>query len=323
VLGGIVWKGITFGLIAMLTLTVGTELLASAVSISTSARHGNPVPLLMVFIATLVLSQLLRHHKTRSLSRSFLMVLTYGSIAYATLLSFVAVLPWGVYSSLISASVTILLFTVAVTPQRLELYHSQARLHSLASRMGNQSGGTTTSAIGALSNDMVQQAKVIVLQEEDRDRVIQLMKDRPLLPISLTRLADCYALVVTTPEESEIVFHRVVETLSEYGISHLKRARPLLTEAILMLPMIDESYGLLMRDYRLVRDETAMTHVMSQWPERLTVFPTKDGLRAVVPEQAVTGLNTQQIPHGLEAEIILFRNHSSIQGDDETASEVA
>jgi hypothetical protein len=174
-----------------------------------------------------------------------------------------------------------------------------------------------------LSDALLEQARVIVLQEGDRDKVVRLMKERPLLPVSITRLADCYAVVITSPSAEEVVFRRAIDTLSEYGITRVKRARQLLAEAVLMLPLIEESYGFSMREYRVIRDGTAMAQVISQWPERLTVFAAKEGLGAVVPEQAVTGLKTEQIPRGLETDVVLFRDYSLILGDDDSVSQAA
>jgi hypothetical protein len=149
------------------------------------------------------------------------------------------------------------------------------------------------------------------------------MKERPLLPISITRLADCYAVIVTSPDADERVFRGAIDALSDYGVSHSKWARSLLAEAILMLPLIDDSYGFSIRDYRIVRDDSTIAHVISQWPERLTVFAAKGGLGAVVPERVAAGLKTEQVPRALETEVILLRNYSLIQGDDDSVSEAA
>lgn len=322
-LGGILWKGIAFGLVAMVTLTVGTELLASVVSVVISSRQGNILPLLIAFVATLVLSQLLRRRKSQSPAKSLLSIVVYGSIAYVAAISFVTVLPWGLYLALIAASATVVGFSIAATPLHPGSYNSRSRLRSLALQAESPSGRITSSMVSTLSSALVEQARVIMLQEGDRDKVVQLMKDRPLLPMSMTRFADCYALVVTSPNADEAEFRRAIDTLSKYGVSNLNRARSLLAEAVLMLPLIDESFGLSMRGYRVVRDDTAIALVMSQWPERLTVFPTKEGLGAVVPEQAATGLKSQRIPHGLVADVILFRDYSLIPGDDESVSQAA
>jgi hypothetical protein len=63
--------------------------------------------------------------------------------------------------------------------------------------------------------------------------------------------------------------------------------------------------------------------VLFRSPERLTVFAAKEGLGAVVPEQAVTGLKTEQIPRGLETDVVLFRDYSLILGDDDSVSQAA
>ncbi len=321
--GGILWKGIVFGMAVMLVLTVGTELLASVVSVVVSARRGDLIPIVTVFLGTLFISLILRRLKKHSPTKLLLSILVYGTIGYAAVVSFIAVLPWGLLPSLMSASMTILGFSVAATPTRFGAYRSQTKLRSLALRTDNPSGRITSSAIAALSDALTEQARVVIIQEGDRDKVVQLMKERPLLPVSITRLADCYAVVVTSPNSDEVVFRRAIDTLSEFGISRVKRARHLLAEAILMLPLIDESYGFSMREYRVVRDDTTMTHVISQWPERLTIFATKEGLGALVPERAATGLKTEQLPRGLETDVVLFRNYSLLQGDDESGSQAA
>ncbi|RDE14269.1 MAG: hypothetical protein C4K47_04845 [Candidatus Thorarchaeota archaeon] len=321
--GGLLWKGIVFGLVVMVVLTVGTEILASIISVVVSARHGDLLPLILTFVGTLVLCLLVRRVKSHSPTRPILTMLAYGTIAYVAAVSFAYVLPWGLLASFITSVATILSFSAAAFPPSVWNYRGRSQLRSLALYTDNPSGQITPTAIATLSSALMQQARVIVLQQEDRHKVIQLMKERPLLPVSITRLADCYAVIVTSSDADEGVFRKATSTLSEYGISHVKRARPLLAEAVLMLPLIDESYGLKMRDYRIVRDSMALTQAISQWPERLTVFADKGSLVAVFPEEIVPGLKTEEIPRGLETGVVLFRNYSLIRGGDEHLSQAA
>jgi len=138
------------------------------------------------------------------------------------------------------------------------------------------------------------------------------MRDRPLLPISLTHFVGCDVLFVAegkTPGKYE----QVVKLLKDLSIKTRGHTSPLLAEAIQMVPIIDSQNGLGMDNYRLARDEKSISDLLELAPVRMTVFPTVAGLRILVPDMDAPGLVVESLAVGQEVDVLLHRDYTLLE----------
>ncbi|MGD9396731.1 MAG: hypothetical protein PVJ05_09910, partial [Candidatus Thorarchaeota archaeon] len=167
-----------------------------------------------------------------------------------------------------------------------------------------QTGNGSTFTVNSTNN-------VVVINSGQRDKVVELMRERSLLPISLTHFEDLDVLFISRVGDRSM-FERVNSLLNSNGIETKGPVPALLAEAIQMLPIIDEQNGLLMKEYRLATDEKTINDLLSLWPTRMTIFPTEQGLRILVPDMEVIGFNVEPLKLGHESEVLLYRDFTSI-----------
>ncbi|TFG98766.1 hypothetical protein E4H12_05115 [Candidatus Thorarchaeota archaeon] len=309
-------KGITkligFAIAGAIALVAGAELLTSVVSVVLSFRQGDISPLAAVVIITVGLLLIVNRVSEESPMRLILNILAYAVSGYLAVVSFVIVLPYGLIFSGIAAGVTAGICSLIRDPEvitsRLQEFKSQ--IQSVGSLKGVSKriipvGDGDSFALNTFHN-------ILILKEGSRERVIQLMRNRPLLPISLTHFEDCDVLFVdegSNPAKLE----QIIQLLKDLSIQTKGHTSQLLAEAIQMIPIIDSQNGLGMDNYRLARDEKSITELLSAAPVRMTVFPTIHGLRILVPDMAAPGLIVESLEEGKEIDVLLHRDYSLLR----------
>jgi hypothetical protein len=162
---------------------------------------------------------------------------------------------------------------------------------------------------------------LILVNRSEREKIVQLMRDRPRLPISLSHFEDSDVLFITT--EDPALVDSVRSLLASVQIDTYGQPTPLLTEVIQMVPIIDERNGLFMRNYRLARDEKSVSDLLSTSPVRMTVFPSDTGPMIIVPDSVSTGLNVEALPAGHEHEILLNRDFKPLTEESKSVESTA
>lgn len=305
-------KGLTkiigYAVAGAIVLVTGAELLTSVVSVVLAFRSGNLIPLLGVIVLTVLLLLTTGHVGEKTPTHMFLNILGYAATGYLIVVTFVIAIPSGLIGSIILAGVTGVLCSFIRNPKNIQYYVSQAFSHIHTSGVFN---GLSRRIIPVgdgtyFTQNMVY--SILILNEGSRDRIIQLMRDRPLLPISYTHYVDCDVLFITE-RNNPSKYGRILKLLKEYDIHTKGPASPLLSEAIQMIPIIDSRYGLKLDDYRLTKDEATIANLLELSPPRLTVFPTPTGLCVLVPDMDAPGLNVEPLRRGHEHEVLLHRNY--------------
>jgi len=309
-------KGITkligYAIAGAIALVAGTELLVSVVSVVLAFRMGNITPLLGVIILTVGLLLVVKRVSEESPTRLIMNILAYAASGYLAVVTFVIVLPYGLIFSGIAAGVTAGICSFIKEPSTVTSHlrefvsqiQSSGSLNGVTKRIVPVGDGDSFS-LNTFHN-------VLVLENGSRDKVIQLMRDRPLLPISLTHFVDCDVLFVTE-NSNPTRFDQVMKLLNDLSIGTKKQTSQLLAEAIQMVPIIDSQNGLGMDNYRLARDEKTINELLVLAPVRMTVFPTTTGLRILVPDMDAAGLIVEEIEEGKEVNVLLHRNYTLLE----------
>ncbi|MHA2081879.1 MAG: hypothetical protein ACW99H_12125, partial [Candidatus Thorarchaeota archaeon] len=263
-----------------IALAGGAELLASVVGVVLAFRAGNPFPLLLVGIVTIILLRVVKKQTEETPVKMILNIVAYAATGYLVVVAFVVALPYGLMASIVTAIATSVVISFIGDPS------------SILSQVQNYVPSTLGGSINGLPKRVVQTEdgssftvnftnSVIVINPDHRDKVVDLMRDRSLLPTSLTHFEDLDVLFISN-EGDRTMFERVNSLLNSYGIETKGPVPALLAEALQMLPIIDEQNGLSMKEYRLAKDEKTISDLLSLWPARMTIFPTEQGLRVLV-----------------------------------------
>jgi hypothetical protein len=303
-------KLIGLAIAGAMALAGGAQLLSSVAHVIISFRSGDIVPLLLAICITLALIQMRRLLADNSLS-AFLGILTYAASGYLALLVFVGLLQYGMVSSLLGASLTIIVCSVMYDPSFLNEWIAALSTDSSISWMGR---GQMPSEL-TIGSDASHQ--LVLVPPESREKIIGLMSDRPLLPISLTHFNECDVLFInTTSKRTRVV--QVRNILTKAGISIRHDASPLLRDAIIKVPLIDEKHGLAMADYCLAIEPNTVDHLIHNMPSRMIVFPSKTGPRVIYPESAAPGLISLRVPENELVNALILHRYTNLEEVNDT-----
>jgi len=307
-----IMKLIGFAVAGAIALVAGAELLTSVVSVVLAFRFGDFSPLIFVIGLTVGLLLLVNRVSDESPTRLILSILAYAASGYLAVVSFVIMLPYGLVFAGITAGVTAGLCSFIKDPSfvtsHLQVFIAQIQstgsLNGLAKRIIPIGDGDSFT-LHTFHN-------ILILEEGSRDRVIQLMEDRPLLPVSLTHFVDCDVLFVSE-DSNDSKFEQILKLLKDLSIQTKGSTSLLLAEAIQMVPIIDSQNGLGMENYRLAKDEKSIKELLTLAPVRMTVFPTTTGIRVLVPDMDAPGLIVERLEQGKEADVLLHRNYTLLE----------
>jgi len=311
-LGKGMMKLIAYAIAGAIALIAGVELLASVVSVVVAFRAGDVSPLVTVILITVGLLLIVTRVSEDSPSRMILNILTYGVTGYVAVVAFVIVMPYGLLFAGIGAVATTGLCSlirdpkVIMTPLKefMSQVQSTGSLNGIAKRIVPVGDGDSY-VLNTTHN-------IVILKDGSRDKVIQLMKDRPLLQISLTHFEDCDVLFVSEGH-NRAKYEQIMQLLVDHSIETEGHTSQLLAEAIQMVPIIDSQNGLNMDNYRLARDEKSIEELLKLSPVRMTVFPTTAGLRVLVPDMAAPGLIVETLEEGKEVDVLLHRDYTLLE----------
>lgn len=307
-LGKGMFKLVGYAVAGAIALVAGAELLTSVVSVVLAFRLGDSFPLVVVTVLTVGLLLLVNRVSEESPTKLILNILAYAASGYLVVVSFVIVLPYGLVFAGITAGTTAGLCSFIKNPNiltsQLQEFLSNSSLTGLAKRIVPVGEGDSFT-LHTFHN-------ILILEEGSRDRVIQLMADRPLLPVSLTHFVDCDVLFVSE-DSNHSKFEQIMKLLKDLSIQTKGHTSQLLAEAIQMVPIIDSQNGLGMENYRLAKDEKSIKELLTLAPVRMTVFPTTTGIRVLVPDMDAPGLIVERLVQGKEADVLLNRNYALLE----------
>jgi hypothetical protein len=243
--------------------------------------------------------------------KMILNIVSYAATGYLVVVAFVVALPFGLVASIATAITTSVIVSFIGDPSSLMVqvqeFLPQSHMNPISnlSKRVVQTGDGSTFIVNSSNS-------IIVINSDYRNRVVELMRTRSRLPISLTHFEDLDVLFIATDRDRSM-FDRVSTLLRAHEIETKGPTPALLAEAIQMIPIIDEQNGLMMKGYRITKDEKTVENLLSLWPVRMTIFPTEGGLKVLVPEHEATGLNVEPLKQGYESEVLLQRNFTSIR----------
>lgn len=319
--GKSLFRLVAYALAGAIALFLGGQLLSSVTWVVVAWRLGNNAPLAIVWAGTLFILIIKRTQKKDPLSM-ILNIISWACILYTSVVMLFVALPMGLVVAFIAMAMTIMVCNSIMNPDIVT-----GRISTLFEPVeslshSNPLVGNSTISTGAAWNSIEKlKMKAFVIPSSFRRNVIDLLRERPLLPVSFTRYFDCDVIIVRTSGEEKVLRH-VQLALTEKGVLNIKLLSSFMTNAILGLPLLEQKNGIDLVDYMMAIEESTVNRLIEMWPNRITVFPNKSGLRVVVRYESAPGFDLEELPHGREAHILLGRDAKLMQmGGAEVAGE--
>lgn len=302
---------IRYALAGAAMLFLGSQLLSSVTWVVLAWRFGNITPLVSVWAGTVLILLLTRKQTSEPLS-TVLDVVSWACILYAGVVMMFIALPMGLIVAFFTLGVTVMICHSIKEPGGISGRFST--LLEPAGTLGQSIpmiGRTTITRSAAWSSIDRLKMKALVLPTPLRGTVLDLLRERPLLPVSVTRYEDCDIMIVRT-EGEEKVLRQVREALTEKGVGDSQPLSPFMTNAVLGLPILEQENGLALDGYMVATEESTVEKLLEMWPNRITVFPNRSGLRVVIRYDSAPGFDLEELPQGTEARILLGRDTTLI-----------
>ncbi|MFX0108376.1 MAG: hypothetical protein ACFE7R_08840 [Candidatus Hodarchaeota archaeon] len=301
-----------YAIIGAIAVALGTQLLASVVSVVYAIRRGNIIPLVIIVTLSVVTLRVARKLPDESMMGKMSTFLAYTMTGYAMAVAFIGLLSVGLSMSILGAIAVLILCASIYEPDRVRVLLGP---YSTQLKMSLQQTSGSSSKISPYDPAPIRvhlPALMMHVENGSREALVNLMLERPLLPISLTHLEE-YDVVYIDSNQDPLIADRVQALFEACEINTRRVATPFLEDVLAKLPIIDEEHGLAMCGYKVVTDEQTVKHLLDMWPPRMSVIPSRKGLTVILPESSAPGLPMDPIPSLHIHKIILFRDYSILK----------
>ena len=321
--GKSIFRLMVYALAGAVALFLGGQLLNSVALVVLAWRLGNVQPLVFVWVGTIIMLIITRKETKEPLAL-LLSVVSWACIIYTGVVMLFVALPYGLIAAFLAMGGTIIGCSRIKEPGSII-----KRFSALLEPAGSFAYSLPILGQASVSHNRFWASidklkmKAIFLPRSMRGRVLDLLRERPLLPVSITRYEECDIMMVRT-EGEEKVLNQVLQALSEKGAGSMQVLSLFMTNAILSLPLIEDDMGVTMKEYRIAVEESTVAKLLEIWPNRITVFPNRKGLRVVIRGDVAPGFDLKQLPQGREAQVLLGRDIAQLpMGGVEVAGESA
>jgi hypothetical protein len=248
-------------------------------------------------------------------------LLSWAASAYTSVVVFFVALPLGLVPSLVILGVT--LFAVGAVKNSHGIGNRVRAMVDMTVIAGSSIpmlGQTELSDRGIWSSMQKRGFVGLLVPRERRHAILQVIRERPLLPVSFTRFEDADILFV---RDGQTVAPQILVLLRDAGVEGIEEISTFHTSALLSLPVIEKrDEGSSTDEYVFCREEATLNRLVETWPNRVTLYPSKAGVIVVAPRGAVTGFEARPIPRGLRSAVVIERDANLLEiGGTENAAE--
>ncbi|MFW9849963.1 MAG: hypothetical protein ACFFF4_12565 [Candidatus Thorarchaeota archaeon] len=303
---GLIFKLMTWGIIAGVALIIATQLLGSVSWVVISLRLGNPIPFVLVVASTLLLQRIAVSITPSSpVVTTLLDVAAWASVVYLFFVLLVGLIPYGLVIAISAAGLSVVGCMVVRDPSDLKEKATQAADMANAYRgVGFRSGPDKDTVLWAYLQR--QDLEILQLPRGSFSNVVSIIKDRPMLPAVLLHFEHSDFLIVRNSDDVD--WNRQIKrVLLDAGVFNIRQVSPLLRKAILLMPILDEHDGLKIRDYVVAINEKSIQVLIDHSPERMTLFPHSEGIRIVVRKESIPGIEVESIPSEYAERVVVGR----------------
>ena len=304
---GKLYSLVKYVIIAVFILILASSLLDSVAMIAKANEQGNYLSFIIIAGITTVLVRMASKNRKQEISSLLIQITAGCSVIYLVFIVFTT-------STLImshSANMP------AVTLASLLLTIVYCKIVYEPPNLGNMVGfivASTRATMNTISIDargdisvwasISSNFRILLLPEGSASSILELLKERPSLPVTLTHLEGFD--YITIPNDP-LWQQRIEEILTRMQIN-VTRALPLLELGVQAIPFFYQSHELEDIKYGLSTKDSVIEFLLKEWPVGLTVFPSSEGLRTVVPVQRVPGLELDQLSKTKTLRLLIHRD---------------
>ncbi|UCE10425.1 MAG: hypothetical protein JSW61_00440 [Candidatus Thorarchaeota archaeon] len=310
-------------LVGGLALFLGGEMVVSVTGVVLAFRFGNPLPLFLLASCSLLLIRVSASVNPVSPSHGIMNVIAWASVACFTFAVIIIVIPFGIHIALLSGALVVIGCRLIQEPSGVMDFVSQFSSllnHTsdvIATAINFENGAELLPSIPSFPFDNM---KALILPKALTDSVVQVMRERPILPVSLVYLLDFDLLAINVADDSTWV-QKVESVLEEARITGYRRASAQLASIVLSLPFVEQAHGIPLDEYRVVSDNEVVDKLLRIRPERMTLFPSLQGLIAILPVTSVPGLPAEVMTRRFLKKLFLSRDPSILRMGVESAGD--
>jgi hypothetical protein len=298
VIGRWVFKLIGLAVMGALALVLGSEFLVSVTWTVTQVHLGNFLPFISIIGITILLMLWSGHTREGKSLGPLLDILGYASTAFLVVVVFTLMIPMGLFSSLLSAMGTVLICSLVRDPSDITGYLDRIGLApiSLLERYRCRDIHWTTYEYRNVA---------YLIDNRDASAIIEVIRQNPDIPLSLTRYIDCYGLIA--PEENRGLTLSVMRLREIAPLARDSRALRSMTVGLPLI-LLEEGYDL--SEYAATRLPVAVEYLLKEWPQGATLFNDGAHLRMLLLRGQGEGLDLAALPKGRERMIVVDREYS-------------
>lgn len=311
---------ISYAVAGAIAVLLGGRLLSSVTSVVLAWRLGNPLPLIVAAGGTFLLVFFSRG-EANTLPLMILNIIAWIASAYMSLVVFFVALPLGLVPGF--AAMAVSLFAVGIIKDTRGV---GGRIHNMIDHTAIL--GSSIPLIGKAEIDerglltAMSRSRYVgfLLARSEKGKVLRMIRERPLLPVSLSRYEDTDILFVQNDLENA---SQIEMLLRDAGIEGIERLSAFHAGAVLSLPLFEKrEEAASLSDYVFCNDAATVDRLVEIWPRSVSLYPSRDGAIVVSPRDAVPGFESQPIPRGLRSAVVVERDVSLLEiGGNNIASE--
>ncbi len=296
---------VSLAVMGALALVMGSQLLSSVALAVVAFRYGDFVPVLSTVVLTIILMRVAGMADSERPLSAILSALGWAATVYLTALVVILLFPQGLVLSLFLGGLTAITMSTIKEPEDILTRLQSLREMSTGVTKSLQNNTESFDPLELLNRPT--DKTVFYIPEDMIPTLIEVLRTFPALALSVTKWEEFYTGIC-----SQEVAPFVRTTLEREGIVGLRVASTLHARTTVNLPLIEIEHGMALTDYRIVRNQRDIDHLLSDWPVRGTLFGSFDGLRMIVRLESSFGLGLEPLPRGKERRIIVDRDYSSI-----------
>lgn len=309
---GKLYSLVKYVIIAVFVLILASNLLDSVIMIATANEQGNYLSFIIIAGITTILIRMASKNRKQEIFSLLIQITAGCSVIYLVFIVFTTSTLIMGHSANMPAVTLSAVFLTAVyckivyePPDFQSMFRFILALTKATMNTVSMDARGDVSAWGSINGKF----RVLILPDGSASSILELLKERPSLPVTLTHLEGFdYITIPNVPFWQQ----RIEEILTRKQIN-VTRALPLLELGVQATPLFYQSHALEEIKYGLSTKDSVIEFLLKDWPNGLTVFPSSEGLRTVVPVHRVPGVELDHLSKTQALRLLIHRDRRIFQ----------
>ncbi len=293
---------------AAFAILMGGHLIRYVSSIVIAARLGDYLPLIVLIVCSVALLRISGKFDDKDgLLFNLISIIAWASVILLAIASALIILPFGIVPMIAAVALVGLLARLVQDPQSSisilgQLFGSYPLISFLVMKLYSVWEGHTFSWLRISTSSLA----LFIIPKEYEMKIIQLMRDRPMLPVSMTILDEFDALVLRAKHLED--WHATINNLLQRNKIPYEIGSQILLKLVLALPLIENEGELAHGRYCIIPEQKLIDVLLTEGANYVTLFPRIGGLIAVCPDVFVSGYNVSRLPTNVISSLLINRD---------------